>query len=108
MLDEDEIDGRMKSLKMVQDKILQTAAANYTEVNFRSRSESAAGCFSKKDTWTTFMKLEKFDSYTFVFYGKRRTNPIVYTPATSKIKNCNLRTHKKVFAKAAMQGNICC
>ena len=70
MLDQDEIDGLMKSIKIIQDKILPTSATNYTEVNFRSRSGFAAGCFSKKNTWTTYMKLEKFDSNSYVFMDK--------------------------------------
>lgn len=70
LLDEDEIDGLIKSIKIIQDKILPTSAPNYTEVTFRSRSGFSAGCFSKKDSWTTFMKLEKFDSNSYVFMEK--------------------------------------
>lgn len=70
MLDEDEIDGLMKSIRIIQEKILPTIAENYTEVNFRSRSGFTAGCFSKKDSWTTFMKLERFDSNSYVFMDK--------------------------------------
>lgn len=70
MLDEDEIDGLMKSIKIIQEKVLPTSTTNYTEVNFRSRSGFAAGCFSKKNSWTTFMKLEKFDSNSYVWMEK--------------------------------------
>lgn len=70
MLDEDEIDGLMKSIKIIQEKVLPTVTSNYIEVNFRSRSGFAAGCFSKKDSWTTFMKLERYDSNSYVFMDK--------------------------------------
>lgn len=70
ILDADEIEGLMKSIKIIQDKVFPTNATNYTEVNFRSRSGFQAGCFSKKDSWSTFMKLEKFDSNSYVFMDK--------------------------------------
>lgn len=70
LLDEDEIDGLIKSIKIIRDKILPSTTANYTEVNFRSRSGFSAGCFSKKNSWTTFMKLERFDSNSYVFMEK--------------------------------------
>lgn len=70
MLDEDEIDGLMKSIKLIQEKILPIKATNYTEVNFKSRSGFIAGCYSKKDSWTAFMKLEKYDSNSYVWFDK--------------------------------------
>ncbi len=70
LLDADEIDGLIKSIKIIQEKVLPISASNYTEVNFSSRSGFSAGCFSKKDTWTTFMKLEKYDSNSYIFMEK--------------------------------------
>lgn len=70
LLDEDEIDGLIKSLKIIQEKIIPSVASNYTEVNFRSRSGFQAGCFSKKDSWSAFIKLERFDSNSYVFMEK--------------------------------------
>ncbi len=49
LLDGDEIDGLIKSIKIIQEKIFPTIAANYTEVNFKSRSGFVAGCFSEKN-----------------------------------------------------------
>jgi len=60
----------IKSLKIIQDKILPTTASNYTEVNFRSRSGFSAGCFSKKDSWSAYMKLERYDSDSYVWMNK--------------------------------------
>lgn len=86
LLDEDEIDGLMKSIKIIQDKVLPTTATNYTEVNFRSRSGFAAGCFSKKESWTTFMKLEKFDSNSYVFMDKEDLTSLLNLLQQAKAK----------------------
>jgi len=71
VLDADEIDGLIKSIKIIQDKIFPSSAANYSEVTFRSRSDFEAGCYSKKDSWATYMKLERFDSNSYVFMEKK-------------------------------------
>jgi hypothetical protein len=70
MLDEDEIDGLVKSIQLIIEKVLPSKATNYTEVNFLSRSGFSAGCFSKKDSWTTYLKLERYDSNSYVFMEK--------------------------------------
>ena len=67
MLDADEIDGLMKSIKLIQETILITNPANYTEVNYRSRSGFEAGCFTSKGAWSCFLKLEKYDSKSYVW-----------------------------------------
>lgn len=77
LLDEDEIDGLIKSIKIIQEKVLPTTATNYTEVNFRSRSGFTAGCFSKKESWTAFIKLERFDSNSYVFMDKEDLNQLL-------------------------------
>ncbi len=70
LLDGDEIEGLIKSIKIIQEKIFPTTATNYTEVNFKSRSGFVAGCFSDKKSWTTFMKLDKYDGNSYVFMEK--------------------------------------
>ncbi len=70
MLDADEIDGLIKSIKIIQNKILPTNPINYTEVAFKSRSGFMAGCFSKTNTWNTFVKIDEFDSNSYVFMEK--------------------------------------
>jgi hypothetical protein len=67
MLDADEIDGLMKSIKLIQEKVLITTPATYTEVNYRSRSGFEAGCFTSKGSWSCFLKLEKYDSKSYVW-----------------------------------------
>ncbi|WP_431244668.1 hypothetical protein ACQ9BO_10580 [Flavobacterium sp. P21] len=70
LLDSDEIDGLIKSLKLVQEKILPTTATSYTEVSFRSRSGFEAGRYSKKNSWDFYMKLERYDGKSYVFLDK--------------------------------------
>ena len=70
LLDADEIDGLIKSIKIIQDKILPTNPTNYTEVAFKSRSGFMAGCFSKENTWDTFIKIDTYDSNSYVFMEK--------------------------------------
>jgi len=67
ILDADEIDGLIKSIRIIQEKILPTIATTYTEVNFRSRTNFMAGCFSKNSSWDAFLKLEAYDSNSYVF-----------------------------------------
>lgn len=65
LLDADELDGLIKSLKIIQEKVFPTTPADYTEVNFASRSGFSAGCFYSKNKWSSYMKLEKYDSKSY-------------------------------------------
>ena len=67
ILDPDEIDGLMKSIKLMQEKVIPTTPTNYTEVSYRSRGGFEAGCFTSKGTWSTYLKLEKYDSKSYVW-----------------------------------------
>lgn len=67
LLDADEIDGLMQSIKIMQDKVFASTPGNYTEVEFKSRSGFAAGCYSKNNTWSCYLKLERFDSNSYVW-----------------------------------------
>lgn len=70
LLDADEIDGLIKSIKIIQESIFPSTPSDYTEVSFRSRSGFEAGCYSKKDSWSAYMKLESYDSNSYVFMDK--------------------------------------
>lgn len=70
ILDADEIDGLMKSIKIMQEKVIVTTPDLYTEVSFRSRGGFEAGCFVSKGSWSTYLKLEKFDGKSYVFLDK--------------------------------------
>jgi len=68
VLDADEVDACLASIKMIREKVMPLKANKYTEVSFKSRSGFEAGCFSKKDKWSGYMKLSKYDSNSFVFF----------------------------------------
>ena len=70
ILDVDEIDGLIKSIKIMQEKIFPSTATNYTEVNFKSRGGFEAGCYWSKGNWSTYLKLEKYDKDSYVFLNK--------------------------------------
>ena len=67
ILDVDEIDGLMKSIKLMQDKVIPTIPASYTEVYYRSRGGFEGGCFTSKGAWSCYLKLEKFDGKSYVW-----------------------------------------
>src|SRR5262249_7498277 len=68
VLDADEVDAFMASIRMIREKIMPTRVTKYTEVTFKSRSGFEAGCFSKKDKWTGYVKLTQYDSNSYVFF----------------------------------------
>jgi len=67
VLDFDEIDGLIKSIKLMQDKVMINVPANYTEVYYRSRGGFECGCFTSKGVWSSYLKLEKFDGKSYVW-----------------------------------------
>jgi hypothetical protein len=70
-LDSDEIEGLIKSIKMMQEKVFNTSPSTYTEVTYKSRAGFEAGCFwSDKKDWSTYLKLEKYDGKSYVFLKK--------------------------------------
>ncbi len=70
VLDTDEIDGLMKSIKMMQEKVMLIVPVEYTEVSFKSRGGFEAGCFVSKGAWSSYLKLEKFDGKSYVWIDK--------------------------------------
>jgi hypothetical protein len=86
ILDTDEVDGLIKSIKIIQDKIFPTTASNYTEVSFKSRGGFEAGCFWSKATWSTYLKLEKYDKDSYVFLSKKDFPVLLGLIEQAKIK----------------------
>lgn len=77
-LDSDEIDGLIKSIITMKDKVFPSTPENYTEVSFRSRGGFEAGCFWSKGDWSTYLKLDRYDSKSYVFL-KRDNFPELLT-----------------------------
>lgn len=69
LLDADEVDGLIKSIKIIQQKVVTTTPVDYTEVGFTSRSGFEMGCYYNvaKTQWTTYLKLEKYDDKSYLF-----------------------------------------
>jgi hypothetical protein len=70
ILDTDEIDGLMKSIKLMQEKVMLTVPSDYTEVSFKSRGGFEAGCFVSKGAWSSYLKLEIYDGKSYVWLEK--------------------------------------
>ncbi|WP_350289829.1 hypothetical protein [uncultured Croceitalea sp.] len=69
-LDSDEIDGLIKSIKVIKESVFGSVASNYTEITFRSRSGFQAGCYRSKNDWQTYLQMEKNDSKSMVWLKK--------------------------------------
>jgi hypothetical protein len=69
-LDADEIDGLIKSIKLMQEKVFVSTPTNYTEFTYKSRGNFEAGCYWKKGDWEAYLKLDKFDGLSYVLLKK--------------------------------------
>jgi retron-type reverse transcriptase len=67
VLDQDELDGLIKSINILKTKVFNTTRDSYTEIIFRSRSGFEAGGYYSDGKWKTFMKLERFDKDSYIF-----------------------------------------
>jgi hypothetical protein len=86
-LDSDEIDGFIKSGKLLIEALATGNTTNYTEFQFTSRDGFQAGAFSNdKGNWSFFLKLEKFDSDSYVFLNKEEFEKILSTVEDAKAK----------------------
>jgi hypothetical protein len=70
-LDLDEIDGLIKSMNNLKTTVFTSTRDVYTEVTFRSRTGFEAGAYYNVDKakWVAYIKLEKFDSNSQVFFN---------------------------------------
>jgi len=69
-LDPDEVDGLIKSIKILESKIFNSKPMNYSEVSFKSRGGFDAGCYYSKGNWETYLKLEKYDKDSYVWLSQ--------------------------------------
>jgi hypothetical protein len=86
LLDADELDGFIKSLKLIIETISKTTPTNYTEVAFKSRGGFEAGAFYEKEKWFYYMKLEKYDSDSYVFLQEADIKAMLATLELCKTK----------------------
>ena len=66
-IDTDEIEGLLKSLKIIQEKINSLKPANYTEIYFRSRGGLETGCITGNGGWTTYLIIQKIDDDRYIW-----------------------------------------
>lgn len=86
VLDADEIDAFIKSIKLIQEKIFPSTPTNYTEVTYKSRGGFEAGCYWSKGSWSTYLKLEKYDKDSYVFLNKDDFPKLLSLLETAKTK----------------------
>jgi hypothetical protein len=66
-LDADEIDGLVKSINIIQEKVLPNVATNMTSVSFKSKGGLVVSCSSNKESWIICMKIEGTIGVAYVF-----------------------------------------
>ena len=86
MLDIDEIEGLVISIKNIQSKVFPSTPETYTEVTYRSRSGFEAGAFYSDSKWKTYLKLEKYDSDSFVFLTQEDLTTLLGLIEQAKLK----------------------
>lgn len=86
ILDSDEIEGLIKSIKIMQEKIFPSTSTNYTEVSFKSRGGFEAGCYWSKETWSTYVKIEKYDKDSYVFLNQEDFPKLLELLEQAKLK----------------------
>lgn len=76
-IDADEIDGLLKSIDIIVDKVLPSTPNAYTEVSFRGRSGFEAGCFiNEKSQWRSYLQVDKYNSDSIVFFSANELNEL--------------------------------
>ncbi len=87
-LDLDEIDGLLKSLNNLKTKVFNSTRDVYTEITFRSRTGFEAGAYYDvdKSKWVAYVKLEKFDSKSQVFFSTDDLNSMQVLVEQAKAK----------------------
>jgi hypothetical protein len=68
VLDSDEIESLKTSMEIIKNQIFPSAPKNYTEVTYKSRGGFEAGCFLSKGKWSPYLKLDKYDSDSYLFF----------------------------------------
>jgi len=86
LLDSDELDGLIKSITIIQEKILPNLPENYTEVSYKSRGGFEAGCYKSRKDWSAYLKLEKYDGKSYVFMNKEDLGQLMSLLRSAKEK----------------------
>lgn len=60
-LDQDEADGLIKSIKYIQQNILNSSRSDYTEIEFTSRGDFQIGCYFSSNKWQPYLRTSRYD-----------------------------------------------
>lgn len=86
-LDKDELDALIVSMKNLQTNVYPTTRDNYTEVTFKSRTGFEAGSyFDIGKGWKSFLKLEKFDKNSMIFFNNEEFITLIPLLEQAKLK----------------------
>ncbi len=66
LIDVDEVDGALKSIKILKDEIFSKKEENYTEVAFTSRSGFSIGAYYSNGIWEPYMEIHKNSYHSMV------------------------------------------
>jgi hypothetical protein len=83
-LDVDEVDGLLKCGKYLLESLKN--AENYVEYQFTSRDGFQAGAYQDKTDWRYFLKLEKYDSDSYVFLDRDEFEKLIEMISNAKGK----------------------
>ena len=68
-LDNDEVEALQTSITILIEKVVSTVPSNYKEVAYTSRSGFQAGCYWSDNKWKGFLKIEKYDKDSYVWFS---------------------------------------
>lgn len=87
-LDQDEVDGLIKSINIIKTKVFLTKPVDYTEVIFTSRSGFSLACYKDNANWGLSMKAEKYD---------RDSNVLLKTEALDTLLDLLQKARQKII-----------
>ncbi|MBE2188821.1 MAG: hypothetical protein IAE98_05080, partial [Candidatus Kapabacteria bacterium] len=87
-LDNDEVEGLVKSIKNLQSNVFTSTRETYTEVTFTSRNDFQAGAYfsTDKQNWVSYIKLSKYDSNSIVFIQQKDLETLLGIIEIAKLK----------------------
>ena len=78
-LDPDEVGALIKSIVLIHDQVLASVPDHYVEVGFTARGGFQAGCFWADGKWSAYLKLEKYDSDSYVWFKPDKFTALLAT-----------------------------
>lgn len=86
LLDSDELTGLLNSLTLIKDKILPTTPTIYTEIVYKSRGGFQAGCYSNKQDWSLFLKIDQYDDKSYIWCKSDDLDNVISVLSNAKTK----------------------